>query len=83
MPDDLRRLAVGAKKGASHSVAIAESGLLRDDVNGVVRVLHQRARPLQAKVFYGLCWRLASLGLKGATELAWRKMRDLGKVIDV
>ena len=45
-PDHLRRLAVGAEKGASHSVAIPKSGLLRDNVKGVVCVFHQRARPL-------------------------------------
>jgi hypothetical protein len=45
-PDHLRRLAVGAQKGASHSVAIPKSGLLRDNVKGVVCVFHQRARPL-------------------------------------
>ena len=45
-PDHLRRLAVSAEKGTSHSVAIPESGLLRDNVKGVVGVFHQRARPL-------------------------------------
>jgi hypothetical protein len=50
VPDLLRRYAVGAKKGTSHSVAIPESGLLRDDVNGVVGIPHQRARRLQSEV---------------------------------
>jgi hypothetical protein len=45
-PDHPRRLAVGAEKGASHSVAIPKSGPLRDNVKGVVCVFHQRARPL-------------------------------------
>jgi hypothetical protein len=52
MPDHLWRLAVGAEKGTSHSVAIPESGLLRDNVNGVVGVFHQSARPLKAEVLY-------------------------------
>jgi hypothetical protein len=47
-PDHLWRLAVGAEKGASHSVAIPKSGLLRDNVKGMVCVFHQRARPLGA-----------------------------------
>jgi hypothetical protein len=50
MSDHLRRLALGAEKGTSHSVAIPESGLLRDNINGVVGVLQQRARPLEAEV---------------------------------
>ena len=45
-PDHLRRLAVGAEKGTSHSVAILESGQLRDNVKGVVGVFHQRALTL-------------------------------------
>ena len=83
MPDHLRRLTVGPKKGTSHSVAISESCLLGDNVNRVVGVFHQRTSPLQAEVLDGLRRRLAGFGLKSAAELAWRKMRDLGKVIDV
>lgn len=56
MSDHLRGLAVGAKKGTPHSVAIAESGLLRYNINGVVGVLHQRTRALQAEVLHRLCW---------------------------
>src|SRR6516162_3462827 len=83
MPDHLRRLTVGPKKGTSHSVAISESCLLGDNVNRVVGVFHQRTSPLQAEVLDGLRRRLAGFGLKSAAKLAWRKMRDLGKVIDV
>jgi hypothetical protein len=70
-PDHLRRLAVGAEKGTSHSVAIPESGLLRDNVNDVVGVFQQRARPLQAEVLDRPRWCLAGFGLEGAAELAW------------
>jgi len=70
-PDRLRRLAVGAKKGTSHPVAIPESGLLRDNVNGVVGVFQQRTRPLQAEVLDRPRWCLGGFGLKGAAELAW------------
>jgi hypothetical protein len=64
-------LAVGAEKGTSHSVAIPESGLLCDNINGVVGVFQQRARPLQAEVLDRLRWCLAGFGLEGAGELAW------------
>jgi hypothetical protein len=69
-PDHLRRLAVGAKKGASQSIAIPESRLLRDNVKAVVGVFHQRARTLQAEVFDSLRRCLAGLGLEGAAKLA-------------
>jgi hypothetical protein len=41
-PDHLRRLAVGAEKGTPHSVAIPESGQLRNNVN---LALEHPARP--------------------------------------
>lgn len=69
-PDHLRGLPVGAEKGAAHSVAIAKSGLLRDDVKGVAGVFQQRPRPLQAEVLDRLRRRLAGLGLERAAELA-------------
>lgn len=69
-PDHLRRLPVGAENGTSHSVAITESGLLRDNVKGVVGILQQRARPFEAEVLdrFGRC--LAGFNLEGAAELA-------------
>ena len=70
-PDRLRRLAVGADKGSSHSVAVAESGQLRDNVKGVAGVFHQRARALEAEVLDRPRWCLGGFGLKGAAELAW------------
>jgi hypothetical protein len=81
-PDHLRRLPVGAEKGTSHSVALAESGQLRDNVNGVVGVFHQRARRLQAEVLDRLRWCLAGFRLEGPAELARREMCDLGKSVD-
>jgi hypothetical protein len=79
MSDHLRRRAVSAKKGTSHSVAIAESGLLCDNVDGVVRVLHQRTRALQAEILHRLCRRVTCFGSEGTAELAWREMRDVGQ----
>jgi hypothetical protein len=58
-------LAVGAAKGTSHSVAISESGLLCDNVKGVVGVLQQRARPLQAEMLDRFRRSLAGFGLEG------------------
>ena len=69
MSDHLRRRAVSAKKGTSHSVAIAESGLLCDDINGVVCVLHQRTRAFQAEVLHCLCGCLACFGLEGTADV--------------
>ena len=80
LPDHLRRLTIGPKKGPSHSVAVSESCLLGDNVNSVVGVFHQRTSPLQAEALDGLRRRLPGFGLKRAAELARRKMRDLGKV---
>jgi hypothetical protein len=79
-PDQLRGLAEGATKGTSHSIAIPESGQLRDNVKRVVCVLQQRARSLKAEVLdrFGRC--LAGFKLKGAAKLARREMRDLGKI---
>ena len=82
MSDHVRRCAVGAKKGTTHSISIAESGLLCDDIIGVVGVLHQRSRALQAQILHRLCRRLACFGSEGTAELAWREMRDVGKFFD-
>ena len=71
MPDHLRRLAEGAKKGTSHLVAIPEPGQLRDNVKGVAGVFHQRARALEAEVLDRRRRCLAGFGLEGAAELAW------------
>src|SRR5260221_1256351 len=41
-PDYLRRLSEGAQKGAAHAVAIAKTGLPRDDVNRMAALLHHQ-----------------------------------------
>ena len=81
-PQDLRRLADRAQKGAPHSLPVAKPGHLRDVIEAVA--LHFNSQPcgLDSKIFDRLGRGLACLCGKGSAELSGAQTGDVGQLLD-